>query len=124
MPQGSDRQGGDILDALKERGILKVSQIMAEGVLKTSVNIYRMVIYRMDNLEFEVFGIVFVCHELGDDALKEFFVDAAGGDMVDNCFHALHEAIGMPIIAIMHKKPDTYGQCHSLIGILEIMASA
>lgn len=27
---------GDILDALKERGILKVSQIMAEGVLKTS----------------------------------------------------------------------------------------
>jgi hypothetical protein len=76
----------------------------------------------MDDFEFEIFRIILVSHEAGDDALEEFFVDAAGGDMVDDCLHALHEIVSMPVVAVMNKKPDTYGQCYSLIGILEIMA--
>lgn len=35
-----------------------------------SVNIYRLVIYGVDNFEFETFGIILVCHETGDDTLE------------------------------------------------------
>ena len=83
-----------------------------------------MVIDGVDDFKFDRFGIIFVCHETGDDALEQVFVDASGGDMVDDCFHALHEAIGMPIITVMNKKPDTYGQCNPFVGILEIMSGA
>lgn len=76
----------------------------------------------MDDVELEGFGVILVRHVTGDDALEQVFVDASGGDMVDDCFHALHETIGVPIIAVMHKKPDTDSQCHPLVGILEIMA--
>lgn len=78
----------------------------------------------MDNIEFEIFRIILVCHEAGDDTLEEFFVDASGGDMVDDCLHALHEVIGVPIVAVMNEEPDAYGQCYSLIGILEVMSGA
>lgn len=78
----------------------------------------------MDDFEFEIFGIILVCHKAGDDALEKVFVDASGGYMVDDCLHALHEIIGVPIVAVMNENPDTYGQCHSLIGILEIMSGA
>ena len=78
----------------------------------------------MYNLKFEGFRIILVCHEAGDNALEEFFVDASSGDMVDDCFHTLHEAIGVPIIAVMDEEPDAYGQSHTLIGILEIMSGA
>lgn len=78
----------------------------------------------MDDFEFEVFGIILVCHEAGDNALEKFFVNATGGYMVDDCFHALHEAVGMPVVAIMYKKLDAHGQCYSLVGILEVMAGA
>ena len=60
----------------------------------------------MDDFEFEGFGIVLVCHVAGDDALEQVFVDASGGNMVDYCLHALHEVVGVPIIAIMHEEPD------------------
>lgn len=70
-----------------------------------------LVIDCMDDFEFEGFGIVLVCHVAGDDALEEFFVDASGGDMVDDCFHALHEVVGMPIVAVMNEKPHADGQC-------------
>ena len=63
----------------------------------------------MDDFEFEGFGIVLVCHVACDDAQEEFFVDASGGDMVDDCFHALHEVVGMPIVAVMNEKPDADG---------------
>lgn len=78
----------------------------------------------MDDFEFEGFGIILVCHKAGDYALKKFFVNATGGDMVDYCLHALHEAIGMPIVTVMNEKPDPNGQCHSLVGIIEIMSGA
>lgn len=66
-----------------------------------------VVIYRVDDFEFQVFGIVLVCHEVRDDALKQIFVDASGGYVVDYGFHALHEAIGVPVVTVMHKKPYT-----------------
>lgn len=78
----------------------------------------------VDDFEFEVFGIIFIFHEAGDNALEEFFVDATGGDMVDDCLHALHEVIGVPVVAVMNEEPDAYGQCYSLIGILEVMSGA
>lgn len=78
----------------------------------------------MDDVELEGFGVILVRHVTGDDALEQVFVDASGGDMVDDCFHALHETIGVPIVAVMNKEPDTYGQRHALVGILEIMTGA
>lgn len=81
-----------------------------------------MVIYSVNDFEFEVFGIILVCHEAGDNALEKVLVDATGGYMVDDCFHTLHEAIGVPIVAVMNEEPDTYGQCNSFVGILEIMS--
>lgn len=78
----------------------------------------------MNNFEFKVFWIILICHETGDDALEEFFVYPAGVDMVDDCLHALHEVIGVQIVAVMNEKPDAYGQCYSLIGILEVMSGA
>ena len=78
----------------------------------------------MDNFEFEAFGVVFVCHKAGNDALEQVFVDASGGYMVDDCFHTLHEAIGVPIIAVMNEEPDAYGHSHSQIGILEVLTGA
>lgn len=83
-----------------------------------------LVIDGVDDFEFEGFGIILVCHEAGENALEKSFVNASGGDMVDDCFHALHEAIGVPIIAVMNEEPDAYGQGHSLIGILEVMPGA
>lgn len=44
--------------------------------------------------------------------------------MVDYCLHALHEAIGVPIVAVMHKEPHAYGQCNPFVGVLEIMTGA
>lgn len=78
----------------------------------------------MDDFEFEVFGIVLVCHEADDDAMEKFFVNAAGGDMIDDCLHALHEVVGMPIVAVMNEEPDAYGQCNPFVGILEVMSGA
>ena len=83
-----------------------------------------LVVDGMDDFEFEVFGIILVCHEAGDNALEKFFVDAAGGNMVDNCLHALHEIIGVPVVAVMHKKPYTDCQGNTFVRILEIMAGA
>lgn len=83
-----------------------------------------LVVDCVDYFEFEGFGIILVCHVAGDDALEEVFVDTAGGNMVDDCFHALHETIGVPIIAVMNEKPDADCQCHPLVGILEIMTGA
>ena len=78
----------------------------------------------MDDFEFEGFGVVLVGHVAGDDALEEVFVDAPGGDVVDDCLHALHEAVGMPVVAVMHKEPYSDGQGHPFVGVLEIMAGA
>lgn len=78
----------------------------------------------MDYFKFEGFGIVLVCHVVGDDALEQVFVDASGGNMVDDGFHALHEVVGMPIIAIMHEEPYTDCQCYPFVGVLEIMTGA
>lgn len=83
-----------------------------------------LVVDGVDDFEFEIFGIILVCHEASDYALNKFFVDAAGGDMVDYCFHALHEAVGVPIVAVMHKKPNADCQRYPFIGILEIMSGA
>ena len=69
----------------------------------------------MDNIEFEIFGIIFVCHEAGDYALEEFFVDTSGGYMVDYCLHALHEVICVPIVAVMNEKLDADCQSNPLI---------
>ena len=75
----------------------------------------------MDDFEFEVFGIVLVCHVAGDDALKQIFVYTSGGDVIDDGFHTLHEVVGMPVVAVMNEEPDTYSQSHTFIGVLEIM---
>lgn len=83
-----------------------------------------LVIYRVDDFEFEGFGIVLVCHVVGDDALEQVFVYASGGNMVDDSFHALHEVVGVPIIAVMHKELYTNRQGNSFVGILEIMTGA
>lgn len=37
----------------------------------------------MDDFEFDVFGIILICHEAGDDTLEKIFVDASGSDVVD-----------------------------------------
>lgn len=78
-----------------------------------------LVINGVDNLEFEVFWIVLVCHKASDDALEKFFVDATGDYMVDDCFYVLHKVVGVPIIIAMNEESDTDSQCHLLIGILE-----
>lgn len=83
-----------------------------------------LVVYCMDNFEFEVFWIVLVCHIAGDDTLEQVFVYATGGDMVDDRFHALHEVVGVPIIAIMHEEPYTDCQGNTFVGVLEIMTCA
>lgn len=68
-----------------------------------------LVIDGVDDFEFEGFGIIFVCHVAGDDAEEKVFVDASGSYMVDDCLHALHEVISMPIVAVMNEKPDSDG---------------
>lgn len=73
------------------------------------VDAHWLIIDCVDDFEFEGFGIILVCHEAGDYALEQVFADASGGYMVDDCFHALHEAISVPVVAVMHKKPDTDG---------------
>lgn len=78
----------------------------------------------MYDVKFEVFGVVFVCHVAGDDALKQVFVNASGGNVVYDCLHALHETVGVPVVTVMYKKPDADCQCHALVGVLEIMARA
>ena len=78
----------------------------------------------MNDFKFEVFGIVLICHITKYDALKQIFVDASGSDVVYNCFHALHEIVGVPVVAVMNKEPYSDCQCHTLVGILEIMAGA
>ena len=37
--------------------------------------------------------------------------------MLDDSLHALHEVVGVPMIAVMNENPDTDGQRHPLIGI-------
>ena len=81
-----------------------------------------MIIDGVYNINLEVFGIVLVCHVACDDALKEVFVDASSGDMIDDCFHALHEVVGVPEVAIMDEKPDSDCQGDTFVRILEIMA--
>ena len=66
----------------------------------------------MDDFEFEVFGIVLVCHVAGDYALKQIFVNASGGNVVDDCFHTLHEVVGVPVVAVMYEEPDTDSLLH------------
>lgn len=78
----------------------------------------------MDDFEFEIFGIVLICHVAGDDSLEKIFIDASGGNMVDDCLHALHEIIGVPVVAVMDKKPYTDCQGNTFVRILEIMADA
>lgn len=43
--------------------------------------------------------------------------------MVDDSLHALHEVVGVPMIAVMNENPDIDDQRHPLIGILEIMSA-
>jgi len=83
-----------------------------------------IIIYCVDDFEFEVFGIVFVCHVEGDDALKQIFVDASGGYMIDKCLHTLQEVASVPIMAVIKKKPGTDRQSHTFVGVLEIMTGA
>lgn len=78
----------------------------------------------VDDFEFEVFGVVFVCHVAGDDALKQIFVYASGGDVIDDGFHTLHEVVGLPVVVVMNEEPDSYCQGDTLVGILEIMTGA
>ena len=66
----------------------------------------------MDDFEPEVFGIVLVCHVKGDNALKQIFVNASGGNVVDDCFHTLHEFVGVTILAVMYEEPDTDSLMH------------
>ncbi len=47
----------------------------------------------VDNFELEVFGVVLICHIAPYDALKQVFIDASGGDMVDDCLHTLNLCI-------------------------------
>lgn len=78
----------------------------------------------VDNFELEIFGIVLVRHITCDNALEEVFVDASCCDVVDDCFHALHEVVGVPIVAVMHKEPHSDCQGNTLVGILKIVAGA
>ena len=80
-----------------------------------------LIIDGVDNFEFEVLRIVLVCHVACDDALKEVFVDASGGDVVDDCFHALHEVIGVPVVAVMNEEPNPKSQSDTFVGVFEIM---
>ena len=66
----------------------------------------------MDDFEFEVFGIVLVCHVAGDNALKQIFVDASCSDVIDDCFNTLHEVVGVPVVAVMYEEPDTDSLMH------------
>lgn len=78
----------------------------------------------MDDVELEGFGVILVRHVTGDDALEQVFVNASGGNVVNDCLHALHKVVGVPIVAVMHEKPYTDCQCHSLVRVFEIMPSA
>ena len=51
-------------------------------------------------------------------------VHASGGDVIDYCFHALHEVVSMPVVTVMNEKPDTDSQCYTFVGVLEIMSGA
>ena len=78
----------------------------------------------MDDFELEGFGVILVRHVTGDDTLEQVFVDASGGDMVDDCLRTVHEVVGVTIVAMMYEKPHTDGQSHTLVGIRIIMSSA
>lgn len=78
----------------------------------------------MDDFKFEGFGVILVRHVTGDDALKQVFINASGGNMIDDCFHALHEVVGVPIVAVMHEEPHSNCQSNTLVRVFEIMASA
>ncbi len=79
-------------------------------------------IHCVDDFEFEVFRIVLIRHVAGDDTLEKIFVNASGCDMVDDGLHALHEAIGVPIVAVMDEEPYADSQSNTFIGVLEIMS--
>lgn len=42
------------------------------------ISVCSLIINRVDDFEFEVFGIILVCHVAGDYALEEVFVDTTG----------------------------------------------
>lgn len=83
------------------------------------INTNPLIIYCMEDFKFKIFGIILVYHEASNNALEKFFVDAAGGYMVDDCVHVLHKVVGVPIIIVMNEESDTNSQCQPLIGILE-----
>ena len=35
--------------------------------------------------------------------------------MVDDGFHTLHKAVGVPVVAVMNKEPNADCQCHALV---------
>ena len=78
----------------------------------------------VDDFNLEVFGVILVSHVTGDDALEQAFVNASSGNMIDDCFHALHEVVGVPIVAVMHEEPHTDCQGNSFVGVLELMPGA
>lgn len=80
-------------------------------------------VYGVDYFKFEVFWLFFICHEAVDYTLEKVFVDAAGGYMVDDCFHTPHETVCMPVLAILDEEPYSDCQRHTLIGVLNIMSS-
>ncbi len=87
-------------------------------------NSYFLVIDCVYDFEFEVFGIVLVWHVADDDALKQIFVDASGGYVIDDSLHTLHEVVGVPVVAVMNEEPYSDCQCLTLVGVLEVMAGA
>lgn len=91
-------------------------------IVEDAVAIPILIVDGVDDFEFEVFGVVFVRHVAGDDALEEVFVDASGCYVVDD--HALHEAVSVPVVAVMDEEPDTDCQGDTFIGVLEIMSGA
>ncbi len=88
------------------------------------VNSYRLIVDCVDDFEFEVFGIVLVCHIAVYDALKQIFVDASGCYVIDDSLHTLHEVVGVPVVAVMNEKTYSDCQCHTLVGVLEVMTGA
>ena len=81
-----------------------------ERILRQIEGFYRLILFLfvecVDYFEFEIFGIILVCHVAGNDALKQIFFNASSGNVIDDCLHTLHEVVGMPIISIMNEEPD------------------
>lgn len=44
--------------------------------------------------------------------------------MVDDGFHTLHEVVGVPVVTVMNEEPNADCECHTLVGVLEIMTGA